>query len=293
MEEPSAPPAIEVDSQNDFIRPRVLHQDFGASLCTFLWSAIALVVSIGLQFAGPTVRPFFVNDASHWHPYTDQTVPYYIVLVAGFVCLLPIIALYDFIVVARRESVVVALNHVLGYVSAFSWSALTTQFIKLWAGSLRPDFGSRCFGNDALPPRSYSSGVVLANLECTAGNEKLLNGGRMSFVSGHTSTALVFAVYFAIFFTRRAQMLPESRLRWLKVNVMYFGAFIALVCGMLVSVSRIIDNRHFPADVVGGAMIGTGFALGLFFIFESYVRTVPPQKHRPLWVNGLGQPSPV
>ncbi|KAF6004658.1 hypothetical protein F1559_004944 [Cyanidiococcus yangmingshanensis] len=293
MEAPSAPPAIDIDPQGTLLPGRVHQVDFGASLCTFLWSAAALVVSIGLQFAQPTLRPFFVNDANHWYLHTDETVPYYIVLLAGFVLLLPIIAFYDFLVFVQRESMVVALNHVLGYVSAFGWNALTTQYIKLWAGSLRPDFGSRCFGNGKLPPLTYSAGVVRNNFECTTDNQQLLNGGRMSFVSGHTSTAMVFAVYFAVFFCRRAQMLPESRLRWFKMNLMYFSSFLALILAILVGVSRIVDNRHFPADVVGGAMVGTGFALGLFFLFEGHVRFTPIRKHQPLWTNGLRQEPPV
>jgi membrane-associated phospholipid phosphatase len=291
--EPGAPYAVGSEPVGSFPRRQVLFQDLTSTLCTFALSLAALAVSICLGFARPTARPFFVNDANHWYPFRNETLPYFVLLLVGLVVLTPVIALYEFFVYLERESFFAALNHVLGFISAFAWSSMTTQCIKLYAGSLRPDFGSRCFGNGKFPPAAYSPGVVLSNMECTVADARFLNSGRMSFVSGHTSTAMVFATYFALFLSRRARMLPETRFRWLKINLMYLGALITLLMAIFVGVSRIVDNRHFPADVVGGALVGIGFALGIFMLIESNVRILHDKKYHPLSFNGFERPPVV
>ena len=251
-----------------------------SSLCLLAISLAVLFVGVGLSFGTPRVVPFYVNDASHWRPHRPNTVPSLTLFLVGLLVSLPIMVLYDYWVYTQRESRTAPWTHVLGYISAFGWTLMSTQWIKLWAGRLRPDFGVRCLGSGFFPPSNYSALVITSNAQCALGgsSESTLNHGRMSFVSGHSSTAMVFATYLAVFLTRRAQALHPPRARWLLVNGMYVLAMVAVALGVAVCISRLVDNRHFPADVVGGGLLGAGYALGVFFMFDANVVVhYPPQ----------------
>jgi hypothetical protein len=45
--------------------------------------------------------------------------------------------------------------------------------------------------------------------------------------------------------------------------------------------------------VVGGALVGIGFALGIFMLIESNVRILHDKKYHPLSFNGFERPPVV
>ncbi len=85
-----------------------------------------------------------------------------------------------------------------------------------------------------------------------AGDAKLIDspGGYRSFYSGHTSTT--FAALTATAFTMRLRH-GERVWPWLA----------AAAVGTSVGIERVAAGRHFPSDVIVGAVVGTAVGLGV------------------------------
>lgn len=88
---------------------------------------------------------------------------------------------------------------IVNYTTAFLLTSAFTQFGKWYVGYLRPDFATRCLGDDAVPPISYNQSVILTNQQCTRSVEHSIDNGRKSFPSGHASTAMSLCFYFVLY----------------------------------------------------------------------------------------------
>lgn len=77
--------------------------------------------------------------------------------------------------------------------------------------------------------------------------DKLQKEARLSFFSGHTSTAFTGAALFA---TLYSEYHPDSR--W-KNQVWFLSLTSASITGYL----RVKAGKHFPTDVIAGAIVGT------------------------------------
>lgn len=75
-------------------------------------------------------------------------------------------------------------------------------------------------------------------------------GGLYGFVSGHAANSFCLAVFFALLFRNRI-----------------FQAFI-LLWAVIVSYSRIYLGVHYPADILGGALLGSLVALGIYYFYQ-------------------------
>ncbi|MDR2962879.1 MAG: phosphatase PAP2 family protein [Bacteroidales bacterium] len=73
-------------------------------------------------------------------------------------------------------------------------------------------------------------------------------GGGYSFISGHATNAVGFAVFCSLMFKNR----------WVTA--------VALVWGLFIAYSRIYLGMHFVSDVVGGIIVGTLIALSLYYV---------------------------
>jgi len=146
---------------------------------------------------------------------------------------------------------------IFGLFQAFSMNLMITNIIKFTYGELRPDFLDRCQPN--------------TNLTCT-GSESVVKEGRLSFPSGHASISANGLIYLALFLfyelglgSRSLRTDSEqggSSMVFLKLSVVIAPLIgVALVC-----VSRVVDHRHFPHDVVWGALLGGAIAVGVFYI---------------------------
>ncbi|MFT4180240.1 MAG: phosphatase PAP2 family protein [Thermomonas sp.] len=86
------------------------------------------------------------------------------------------------------------------------------------------------------------------------------------FISGHSSTAMAFALGLALFF--------GARRRWV------FG--IALGWALLMGISRMYLGRHFLADVLGGWVVGA-LAVWLAWLFVRAIHSESPAPRRRAW----------
>jgi diacylglycerol diphosphate phosphatase / phosphatidate phosphatase len=156
------------------------------------------------------------------------------------------------------------------YATATGLTNLLTNFIKLYVGYLRPIFYDVCEPNDTY---EY----------CTSGED---NGARVSFPSGHASAAFCGLGLFAFYLEQRFGLstLHEWRLDavsghwwWVQTRPARFERIFSILCYMpfllagFIAASRVVDNKHFPADVVGGSLLGAATAKvvhGIWFSHE-------------------------
>lgn len=149
---------------------------------------------------------------------------------------------------------------VCAYAAAFGVSMFAGEFVKRYCGYLRPHFYDRCGWDGA---------------ECDADIDGNEFSGRRSFVSGHASMSFcgltLLSLYLQRLFgagkrgggrQRRRDRLPLRRV----------GSLLSLLpvfLAVFISSSRVRDNYHHPADVVGGAVLGAAGAVWSFGVWFS------------------------
>lgn len=168
-------------------------------------------------------------------------------------------------------------NTVCVYIVTTALVGLSTNVIKNYVGYLRPVFYELCQPNDDFS-------------ECTSDEDSSLDG-RKSFPSGHASLAFSGMTLLTMYLLRKfgvyselykpqttitttdgaSVMVPKPPPpRWRKAISVICLAPMAVAC--FVAASRVHDNKHFPADVVGGAVLGTvlaWFTNGIWFLSSS------------------------
>lgn len=225
-------------------------------LAAVVWFALCLIPS--LVWKTPHQRPLpiqtvdnvVVTAFSHSEPFDKQTISNMQLGLLGV--FLPLISQ-----IAIQTLTVQRWSHVAGeiqaticvYLIALGLTIMCTDMIKLYCGYLRPAFfalcefdGSEC-GNDDQDPRK-------------------------SFPSGHASISFCGLTLLTLFLHGRfglnctageanLQMAAPTRLR--KRFVSLFSLLPMGLAGFIAA-SRVVDNKHFPADVVGGALLGASIA---------------------------------
>lgn len=127
------------------------------------------------------------------------------------------------------------------HLASFSLTLLAVDFCKLYCGFLRPIFYDMCD-----PTQDFEV--------CTGSSEK---EARLSFPSGHAalsfeSLGLLFLYLHNAF---GAPSGPCHATRWISI-----ASTIPLYLALFVAASRVHDNFHHPADVVGGSTLGLAVA---------------------------------
>ena len=79
-------------------------------------------------------------------------------------------------------------------------------------------------------------------------------GGDYGFVSNHASNSFALAVFLSLLFRNR-----------------YFTIGI-LIWAAIVSYSRIYLGVHYPGDILGGALLGVGWAYGIYWCLQRFLQ---------------------
>jgi undecaprenyl-diphosphatase len=87
---------------------------------------------------------------------------------------------------------------------------------------------------------------------------RLIEEGGFSFPSGHSAFAGVFFGMLALLIARGT---PE-RPAWFRV----VGVLACLVLAVLVAASRVWVGVHYPSDVIGGLLVGAGWAVAAWLV---------------------------
>ena len=187
---------------------------------------------------------------------------------------------------------------VLGLLLALVITASITDFVKNLVGRPRPDMLARCKpqGMDMI-----SSNKLVDSSICTtpASSSRLANGFK-SFPSGHSSLSFAGLVYLALFlhcalchmvvrFATQAYALYEEAPREDAAEALediggddrkeseaprYLVAsavvvpLLPIMLAVYIALSRLMDYRHHPTDVLAGSVLGTVVASTIFFVYH-------------------------
>lgn len=152
---------------------------------------------------------------------------------------------------------------------AFTLCNIVTELIKNYVGYLRPIFFDQCNPDDEYEACEgrYDENDYFEIKELSK-----------SFISGHASFAFCGGVLFSLFLERTIGLssvqvaVSQQALDGASyVSMAYtkppglrkLGSLFALApigLAIWVASSRVVDNVHFPADIVGGALLGGSIA---------------------------------
>jgi diacylglycerol diphosphate phosphatase / phosphatidate phosphatase len=240
-------------------------------LLQFEW-LLYIVGLIGLGITGtmslteniaPDPRPLFLNDATKWYEYKEDQVPAWAVFVFGVVGLL-LCAAFEIIISYeqyRHKSIFAGIRVFLAGATGAMFAITICNIFKIYVGKLRPDFGDRCMGHT---PYEFTNLMIPDDSYCTGDTGISLVEGRKSYPSGHATSAFAFGMFMT------AHLLWVSiRLRtrnWaLTSQLVTFLAVFPWVVAFWIACTRILDNKHEPEDLNGGAIVGSTMALLIFF----------------------------
>lgn len=247
----------------------------------------AFTFLLGRGWISPHQRPIpyqyledtgdYVLNQSNNEEMTASTVPFWLVIVLCII-LCPMIQIflswsYGFIGDVHGTLCV--------YLLAVPFNQLVTWSIKVYVGYLRPYFYNQCVPDDNF---QY----------CTSDQDGAVWNARMSFPSGHASlsfcglTLLYLSLerLFGLSSIQRAVVVPTSMqegeygatttaasstvdqqsqqrrmvLHYKKPPFLHRCYSILCVApiglAVFIAASRVVDNKHFPADVIAGSLIG-------------------------------------
>ncbi|XP_004364008.1 lipid phosphate phosphatase 3 [Capsaspora owczarzaki ATCC 30864] len=137
------------------------------------------------------------------------------------------------------------------------FTALLTDFVKLTVGRLRPDFFWRCF------PDGVEHMLPNGHLNCT-GIPSVIEEGRKSFPSGHSSWSFAGLGYLSLYFAGKLHTFNGHGHVW-----KFWVSILPLALALYIAMTRVSDYWHHWQDVSVGTIIG------LFFAWASYRQFFP------------------
>lgn len=220
----------------------------------------------------------YVKNLTNNETFESETVPHELLIFLSGV--LPLAVQLALSLVCRWSSAPINEVHrtLCVYLLAWSLNMIACDFVKSYVGYLRPIFFQLCEPNED-------------HTMCTGESVDSL---RRSFPSGHASTAFcgttMLALYVHTRFGLRSKKASNSKamdtssldLQETKkddeedtshavARLFSVVALAPMFVALWIASSRVRDNKHFPADILGGALLGASLANychGLWFDYE-------------------------
>lgn len=294
----AALPPGPVSTQHDRspVRWRLRDVDWKYVISNQLWATALLtiipVVTLGIVHwvVDPRIQPFNIYDATISYPNHKDSIPTWVAIIVPFILIVLSLLVGEFILFRKvhrnvTEAVATVLHFFIDLCAAFLFTIFMTELTKVLTGVLRPDFLAKCQlttipqqppiligGSGALSKRTFP---------CTSSN-KIQKDARQAFVSGHASSATVFAFYhcgyflWTVFYRHRPSTMTSivkrrgrggSFLKDFGQALAIYWVLLLIMFAWFTGVSRIIDNKHSTADVVGGFVLGA--MIGLAFVMKA------------------------
>ena len=144
--------------------------------------------------------------------------------------------------------------HICRYLSCQSINCVVNLLLKTLASTPRPHFFSTCQPDWSRISCEGQGLVTFDSSLCQSifedGEDWRLTDSMRSFPSGHSQMAFCCAAFFGLYLQKR---LTASSLKTLRLVTQAMLVILALAC----AVSRLVDHRHHPEDVVAGSLIGS------------------------------------
>ncbi|XP_042620746.1 phospholipid phosphatase 1-like isoform X2 [Cyprinus carpio] len=250
----------------------------------FILLDIACLILVGLPFAILTIqhksfkRGFFCNDDSINYPYKEDTISY--PLLGGV--MIPVTVLTMIIgeclsVYLNRiksksfcNSYVASVYKAIGtFLFGAGMSQSLTDIAKYSIGRLRPHFLEVC--KPDWKQINCTGGAYIEDFICT-GDPDMVNEGRLSFYSGHTSFSMYCMLFLALYLQARMQ---AEWARLLRPMLQFFLIAASIYTGL----SRVSDYKHHWSDVLTGLIQGAIVALLVVFCVSGFFKKkVEPQR---------------
>jgi membrane-associated phospholipid phosphatase len=199
----------------------------------------------------------YVVNLSYNEEVTSETVPSWLLRLCSLILPLSIQLILSLLGDRRRADVHATL---CVYAVAMTTNAIATVSVKLYVGYLRPIFYSLC-----QPDEDFST--------CTNSDSSQL---RMSFPSGHASESFCGLTLLTLYVHTRFGVASQRYYRrrhgedtWIRetlrvgigwARLASLGALAPMGLALWIAASRVVDNRHFPADVVAGSLLGAAIS---------------------------------
>lgn len=235
-------------------------------------AAVGIPVLVIKYSVYPLQRGFYCSDTSLYYPYFSSSIPTSVNVTLSYGAPLVLIIARQIIKIKEGQSSSrIALRQAYRDITLFLFGVFTVQMVsglcKVTAGRLRPHFIEVC--QPSLEPSgscgSWQRPEYVKNFTCL-GNSKLfpdrvemehrMAESRLSFLSGHASLSwygMVFGAGYLHISTTRER--SSFTLPVVLIQV------LMLVYAVVVSISRVTDNKHHPTDVLAGAVLGLSLAL--------------------------------
>ncbi|THC87393.1 hypothetical protein EYZ11_013161 [Aspergillus tanneri] len=162
----------------------------------------------------------------------------------------------------------------LGLLLAQGLAFIITQALKNACGKPRPDIIDRC---QPRPGSADPTPYGLSNSSICTGDPAIIKDGFRSWPSGHSSSSFAGLFYLSLWIAGKLHFLDNRGEVWKALIVI-----IPCLAATLIAVSRIMDARHHPFDVI------TGSLLGVVCAYISYHQYFPPLSQP--WKKGRAFP---
>ncbi|KAL8902269.1 MAG: hypothetical protein Q9207_004804 [Kuettlingeria erythrocarpa] len=268
---------------------------------TYILDYVIIVVLFVAFYALDAVEPyhqhFALRNYTLQYPYAvKERVPIPLAFVLTFLFPILIIAIYSLLIdglFSHHEQPTARDGHktfgkyrwkdrlwefncgILGLLLSQGAAFVVTGALKNATGKPRPDLIDRCQPKagsaDPLPFGLSNSSI------CTQTDHAILKDGFRSFPSGHSSSAFAGLFYLSIYLAAKMHVLDNRGEVWKT-----FIVLVPTLAAALIAVSRIMDARHHPFDVISGSMLGIAVA------WAAYRQYFPPVTES--WRKGRAYP---
>jgi diacylglycerol diphosphate phosphatase / phosphatidate phosphatase len=164
---------------------------------------------------------------------------------------------------------------ILGILLAEGAAFVITGSLKNLCGKPRPDLIARCQPIEGAvdPPVFGLSNSTI----CTQTDKAIMADGFRSFPSGHSSSAFAGLFYLSLYLAAKLHVLDNRGEVWRT-----FIVLIPTLAASCIAMSRIMDARHHPFDVLFGS------AMGILVAWAAYRQYFPPVGET--WKKGRAYP---
>ncbi|XP_077592781.1 phospholipid phosphatase 1 isoform X1 [Stigmatopora nigra] len=225
----------------------------------------------------PYQRGFFCSDDSIKYPFHHGTVTSTVLYTVGFSLPICCMIFGECLCVylkrlQSKSSYGSYLARIYKSVGTFLFGAAMSQSLtdiaKYSIGRLRPHFLDVC---KPIWKSNCTPGVYVEDFTCT-GNPTMVNQGRLSFYSGHSSFSMYCMLFLALYL--QARMRSEWA-RLLRPTIQFFLIAASVYTGL----SRVSDYKHHWSDVLTGLLQGALMAiLVVFFVSDFFKKPLEDKK---------------